>query len=107
MITVNPNSSCREAELYYYDCAGSEGLGTIPEGVNEHIKGCVRCQGQIDSLKDVLSAAGDGFESGRRSAAVVRLLKLHFAYIGEIMGCETVKPFLPSLSDPALEIGIP
>jgi hypothetical protein len=37
----------------------------------------------------------------------VRLLKLHFAYIGEIVGCETVKPFLPSLSDPALEIGIP
>lgn len=107
MITVNPNSSCREAELYYYDCAGSEGLGTVPEGVNEHIKGCVRCQGQIDRLKDVLSEAGDGFESRQGSAAVVRLLKLHFAYVGERVSCETVKPFLPSLSDPALEIGIP
>ncbi len=107
MITVNPNSSCRKAELYYYDCAGSEGLGTIPEGVNEHIKGCVRCQGQIDRLKDVLSEAGDGFASRRRSTAVVRLLKLHFAYIGERVSCETVKPFLPSLSDPDLEIRIP
>jgi hypothetical protein len=107
MITVNPNSSCREAELYYYDCADSEGLGTVPEGVNEHIRGCVRCQGQIDRLKDVLSEAGEGFESGRRSAAVVRLLKLHFAYVGERVSCAAVKPFLPSLSDPDLEIGIP
>lgn len=107
MITVNPTSSCREAELYYYDCAGSEGLGTVPEGVNEHIKGCVRCQGQIDHLKEVLSEAGDGFESEQRSAAIVRLLKLHFAYIGERVSCETVKPFLPSLSEPDLKIRIP
>ncbi len=107
MITVNPNSSCREAELYYYDCAGSEGPGAVPEGVNEHIKGCVRCQGQIDHLKDVLSEAGDGFELGQGSAAVVRLLKLHFAYIEERVSCETVKPFLPSLSEPDLEIRIP
>lgn len=107
MITTNPNSSCREAELYYYDCAGGEGLGAVPEEVNEHIRGCVRCQGQIDGLKDVLSEAGDGSESGQGSAAVVRLLKLHFAYISERVSCATVKPFLASLSDPTLEIGIP
>ena len=35
------------------------------------------------------------------------MLKLHFAYIGKPVTCNIVKPFLPSLLDPALEIRIP
>jgi len=35
------------------------------------------------------------------------MLKLHFAYIGRPVTRKTVRPFLPSLLDPALEIRIP
>ncbi|UCF43482.1 MAG: hypothetical protein JSV99_00725, partial [Planctomycetota bacterium] len=109
MVTVEPNWSCRQAELYYYEFLGGEDIGTIPEDVSDHIKQCGRCRGQIDHLKDVLFESGNRFESGDADsgAAVVASLKLHFAYIGERVTCETVKPFLASLSDPDLEIGIP
>jgi hypothetical protein len=35
------------------------------------------------------------------------MLQLHFAYIGEHVTCEIVRPFLPGLLDPAIEIRIP
>jgi len=108
MKTANLNSSCKEAELYYYELLGGEGVGGIPAGVEEHVKRCARCQGEMGRLKDALSEGG-GFGSGAvdASAGVVGLLKLHLAYVGERVSCETVRPFLPTLCDPALEIRVP
>jgi hypothetical protein len=102
MKTANLKWSCKEAELYYYDLLGGEGVGSVPAGAEEHVKGCARCQGEMGRLKDSLSECGVG-----ASAGVVGLLKLHLAYVGKRVSCATVRPFLPTLCDPALEIRVP
>jgi hypothetical protein len=108
MIAPNRNSLCGEAKLYYYGFLSDESRGLIPESISDHIEQCQHCQEQINQLKVVLSQT-DGIEpeQGQVSSAITTMLELHFAYIGERVTCMTVRPFLPGLLDPALEIGIP
>ena len=108
MIAHNPNLLCRQAKLHYYDFLCDESHGLIPESVVNHIEQCQHCQEQINELKAVLSQI-NGLESeqGQVSSAITVMLKLHFAYIGKHVTCKTVRPFLPSLLDLALEIRIP
>jgi hypothetical protein len=100
---------CKEAEPYYYDFLSSEGLELVPESVIVHIKQCQYCQEQVSQLTRVLSVAGGQTESenGQVSSSTAMMLKLHLAYIGKPVSCETIRPFLPSLLDPAMRIGIP
>lgn len=109
MIAPKHNSLCRQAERYYYDFLGKEGHVLIPKPIINHIKQCQNCQEQLNQLEGVLSQAEDHGELEQRqvSPAITVMLKLHFAYVGERVTCETVKPFLPTLLDPALEIRIP
>ncbi len=108
MIAPNRNSLCREAKLYYYDFLCDESREPIPESISDHIEQCQQCREQINQLKVVLSQT-DGVkpEQGQVSSAITTMLELHFAYIGERVTCETVRPFLPGLLDPALKIRIP
>ncbi|MFQ6115930.1 MAG: hypothetical protein ACE5NG_17860, partial [bacterium] len=109
MIAPSPNSLCQQAELYYYDFLCEESRTIIPEPIISHIKQCQLCQDQINELGDVLSEVEGHIEPEQEqvSSAVTVMLKLHFAYIGKPVTCETVKPFLPGMLDPALEIRIP
>ena len=107
MITQN-HKLCEEAKLYYYDCLCDESCGLIPQSISSHIEQCQHCQKQIDRLKVVLSQKErSGSENRQDSAAVTTMLQLHFAYIDKHVTCETVRPFLPGLLDPAIEIRIP
>lgn len=107
MITQN-NKLCEEAKLYYYDCLCDKSRGLIPQSIGNHIEQCRNCQQQINQLKVALSQK-DCIKSDQKQdhSAVTTMLQLHFAYIGEHVTCETVRPFLPGLLDPALEIRIP
>ncbi len=109
MIAHNFNSLCKQAELYYYDFLSNESQELIPEFIIDHINHCQHCHEQINQLKDVLSQVEDYIDPKQKqvSFAIVTWLKLHFAYVGKPVTCETVKPFLPSLLEPALEIRIP
>jgi len=109
MVSPNFNSLCEEAELYYCDFLCKEGHKLVPEFIIDHIKQCQCCQEQLSRLTRVLSIGEGHIESEQRqvSSAITIMLKLHLAYIGKPVTCEIVKPFLPSLLDPALEIGIP
>ena len=109
MIAHNPNTNCTNARLYYYDFLNEETREDIPNGTLQHIKQCRTCQAEMDRLKDLLIQAKDRFgtEQNRKDSAIGTLLKLHFNYIGEPVKCNTVKPFLASLADPALKIRIP
>ena len=108
MIAPNHNSLYGEAKLYYYDFLCDESRELIPESIINHIEQCQHCQEQIDQLKIVLSQTdGIGPEQGQVSSAIITMLELHFAYIGERVTCKTVRPFLPGLLDPTLEIRIP
>jgi len=108
MVAHSPNSLCKQAKIYYYDFLFSESRGLIPESTVDHIEHCQHCEEQISQLKAVLSKT-DNFKSEQEkiSSAVATMLKLHFAYIGKPVTCNIVKPFLPSLLDPALGISIP
>jgi len=107
MITQN-HKLCEEAKLYYYDCLCDKSPGLIPQSIGKHIERCQNCQKQIKQLKVALSQ-NDCIKPDQKQdlSAVTTMLQLHFAYIGENVTCETIRPFLPGLLDPALEIRIP
>ncbi|MCP4609713.1 MAG: hypothetical protein GY845_13470 [Planctomycetes bacterium] len=108
VITKNNNSMCQEAKPYYYDCLSEQSCGPIPLSISSHIDQCPHCQKEINQLKAVLSQKECiNPEQGQDSSAVTTMLQLHFAYIGKYVTCETVRPFLPGMLDPAIEIRIP
>ena len=109
MIAPDFNSLCKQAELYYYDFIFNESREHILQFIVNHIEQCQHCQEQINQLNGVLSQT-EGYvelEQGQAGRAVTIMLKLHFVYIGKPVTCEIVKPFLPSLLEPALEIRVP
>jgi hypothetical protein len=99
---------CEEARPYYYDFLSEDSCGIIPQPVRSHIEQCPHCQKQINQIKVVFSQK-DYIKSqqGQNSSAVTTMLQLHFAYIGEHVTCETVRPFLPGMLDPSIEIRVP
>lgn len=109
MVALNFNSLCKEAELYYYDFLCKEGHEIVPEFVIDHIKHCQHCQEQLSRLTHVLSIAEGRIESekGQVSSDITKILTFHLTYIDKPITCESVKPLLPGLSDPALVTGIP
>ena len=109
MISHNPDINCTNARLYYYDFLIKRTRVGIPEGALQHITQCLNCQTEMDRLKDLFVQTDEGVDSerSRKDSAISTLLKLHFEYIGEPVKCDTVKPFLASLADPALQIRIP
>jgi len=109
MITFNDNSICEQARPYYYEYLYGEAQECIPTEILTHISQCHLCQAEVNQLKIILSEARDGAaqHTERTNTAVVTNLKLNFAYIGAFVTCDTVRPFLPSLADPALEVGVP
>jgi hypothetical protein len=109
MIAPNPDSPCRQAELYYYDFLFAESHEFIPEPIVNHIAGCEHCQQQLNQLEDILSQpeCHPDSEQAQIRSAVTTMLKLHFGYIDKPVTCNVARPFLPALLDPALEIRIP
>jgi len=109
MIAPNPDSLCRQAELYYYDFLSAESHESTPESIVNHITGCEHCQQQLNQLEDALSQpeCHPDSEQGQIRSAVTTMLKLHFGYIDKPVTCKVARPFLPTLLDPALEIRIP
>ncbi len=109
MVALNFNSLCKEAEPYYYDFLCEEAGGIVPNVVIDHINHCQHCQEQLSRLTCVLSITESNIGSDQRqvSSAITTMLKLHLAYSEKPVTCDSVKPFLPSLLDPALELGVP
>jgi hypothetical protein len=109
MISFNPNPLCRQAEPYYCDFLFSESRDIVPGFIVDHIKQCPHCQEQLNQLENELSKANILLQSepGQVAGAITLILRPHFAYVGKPVTCQAVKPFLPGLLDPALEIRMP
>jgi len=108
MIAPNLNLLCVQAEAYYYDILSKEGHEFIPEFVINHVKQCQHCQDRVHQLEAVLSQYEDiEPKESQVRAAVITMLRLHFSYVGKPVTCKTIRPFLPTLLDPLLEVGIP
>jgi hypothetical protein len=102
------SQACREAELYYLSLAFGDEYGDVPVQIADHVRFCDYCIRQLKVLKDQLLAAdATDLDDSRLSNAQIHILGLHFAYLGKKVGCETVKPFLPSLLEPSFDIRIP
>ena len=109
MVGYKTHSLCKQAEVFYYDFLFNNGHKDIPLTINEHIDRCKYCKERIGQLGDMLSQNEGQSDSkeNRLNFAKSILLELHFAYAGKRVTCQTVKPFLPSLLEAAIEIKIP
>ncbi len=107
MIAINSNSFCQQARKYYYEYLSSQSEEGVPGKILDHIDECQHCQAEVGRLKDELDAMLHAQDTENADSAITTGLELHFAYIGTSVTCQTVRPFLPSLADPILEIGIP
>ena len=107
MIAFNPDSLCANAEPYYYDFLFGTGEEPVPEEIVRHIEECRSCQNKLSQLQAALSQA-DNVDAEERQAdsAIATMLRLHFAYIGKPVTCRIVKPFLPTLLDPVLQVRV-
>lgn len=102
------SQTCEEAELYYLSLAFGDEYGDVPKGVAAHVESCGYCRTQLKALREHLLTADTGdSENSHLSEAQTHILGLHFAYLGKEVGCEIVKPFLPSLLEPSLKARIP
>lgn len=102
MIAPGFSSLCKQAELYYYDFIFDESHKSIPKFIIDHLEQCQHCQEQTTQLNRVLLLQTEGYiesEQRKTRCAVTMMLKLHFAYIGEPVTCQIVKPFLPNPSE--------
>ncbi len=106
MISPNIEPDCMNARLYYHDYLDQVKRNDIPDNAFEHITRCRYCQDEISILENMLLEAEGNVEQSWRNSAVTTILRLHFAFIGKSIKCSTVKPFLPSLAIPGLEINI-
>jgi hypothetical protein len=108
MVGADSNFLCSESKQYYYDFLYGEEQKTVPDYIADHINHCQNCQQQLNQLKAALSEAQNLTpEQNQANSAETTMLHLHFAYFGKPVTCETVKPFLPTLLEPALEVRIP
>jgi hypothetical protein len=109
VVAPKDNSICEQARAFYYDCLCGRGQESTPPEVFAHLCQCSFCKAEVDRLKAELTGTdGDADRGiGQRSSLVIANLKLHFAHTGALVNCGTARPFLPSLADPAFEVGVP
>ncbi|MCX5647029.1 MAG: zf-HC2 domain-containing protein [Phycisphaerae bacterium] len=96
------------AVQWYYEVAAGHGPG-VPEAIIRHIRQCWACRKQIHRLKEAVTGAG-GETDGSRSEMkrdVIDTLSLHFGCLDEQVTCSRVRPFLPGLLMPSVQIRIP
>ncbi|MCJ7730509.1 MAG: hypothetical protein MUO27_11630 [Sedimentisphaerales bacterium] len=107
MVAFNKEALCKEAEAYYFDFLVEDKPDIVPQHIFDHVICCERCRARIKQLGNVLACTCSNSEISQADTAIGTMLKLHFAYLGRPVTCKTVKPFLPTLLDPTLEIRIP
>ena len=99
---------CEEAELYYINLAFGDESGEIPERIAAHVESCSYCRERLNDLKDnVLVTNRASTQDSKTWKSQTHMLGLHFAHLGRGVGCGVVKPFLPTLTEPSLEVRIP
>jgi hypothetical protein len=109
MINADPNSTCEQAKGYYYQYLSGDTKECIPTQMLGHIDRCRSCQAEVERLKGILAEDKKDYKecTGQTTNAITTNLKFHFAYLGALVDCNTLKRFLPSLAIPALEVSVP
>jgi hypothetical protein len=105
MIAPNYNEFCAQAERHYFDFLRNEAEQPVPEEVIDHIMGCLHCREQINRLEAMLAEFKE--HPAQHQMAAAAILKLHFSFVGKRVNCADVRPFLPNLLVPTMQIRIP
>ncbi|OQA02407.1 MAG: hypothetical protein BWY71_00022 [Planctomycetes bacterium ADurb.Bin412] len=101
-------SACISAQEYYYDWLSPDLREEIPPETQEHLRHCRQCHGNMAQLQKILASQQDEAADSRpQNSDWSALLETHFSCLDRPMDCAAVKPFLPSLADPAGKVTIP
>ena len=104
----NTKSLCEQAKLHYHDLLCGQDSEIVPDDIINHVEQCWYCRNQIDELRRALTpAVKRGKSEPMDAAALTDMLRLHLAYVGKEVTCEIVRPFLPGMVIPSLEIKVP
>ncbi len=106
MLLNRSNPLCEEAEKYYYDFIYEGRDVAIPREIVRHMDTCKECRKQLEQLMIAIGAS-DGARLQDVGPTKADVLRLHLALVDDPVGCSDVRPFLPTLLDPATEVGIP
>ena len=107
MVSINSNTKCDQAKLYYYDYL-HKFKADIPINISRHIDECTLCQNEIRRLEQIIIKDENGHEGLKQIDSIIATsLRLHFAFENTMVTCQTIRPFLPSLAAPLLKIRIP
>lgn len=109
MIGPNLKNICEQTRLYYYDYLSQKDESEIPEWILSHIRRCDNCKNQINQLKTALIQSKQNEVSGQnnKGTLLANTLKRHFSHIDQETSCSLVKPFIPNMLDPSIQISIP
>src|SRR5574340_1000355 len=96
------------AAKWYYELLAGYGPD-VPEAIVRHIRRCLVCRKQIERLKEAVIGAGGETRGSRTTMTrdIIDTLSLHFGCVEERVTCARVKPFLPGLLLPSVQIRIP
>lgn len=102
------NTLCEQAKPHYYDMLCGQNFEAVPDYIAFHVQQCWYCQKQIDGLKRILIPVSGKTDSAMADAAAITdVLRLHLAYMDKNVSCRIVKPFIPSMLIPSLEVRVP
>lgn len=74
MVTFNPDSSCREAELHYFDLLAKSDSDIVPRRIIDHVMGCRHCRARIEQLSSIVTRASSNSAISQTNAAIGTML---------------------------------
>jgi hypothetical protein len=93
---------------WYYDFVAGHGPG-VPEAIARRVRRCLVFRKQIDRLQEAVPRAGGETNASRSKMKrdIIDTLSGHFRCLDEQVTCSRVKPFLPGLLLPRVQVRIP
>ncbi|MFC1676280.1 hypothetical protein ACFL3G_04355 [Planctomycetota bacterium] len=106
---VNVKKKCWRYVTRYICCASNPDMAhKIPKKIHRHIKKCSYCSKTVEQLLRYLAQQFASQQAGKSSTEKLSALaRKHFEFLGRMVDCQTVKPFLPLLLGPHRDITIP
>ncbi len=93
---------------WYYDYVVEHGPG-VPEAIARRVRRCLVFRKQLDRLQEAVTGAGGEANASRSKMKrdIIDTLSGHFRCLNEQVTCARVKPFLPGLLLPSVQVRIP
>ena len=108
-MSVSGKKKCwRYVTKYVYCTSNPNTAHKIPQRIHRHIKKCSYCSRAVEQLLRYL-AEQSAYREIRKSSTekLATLARKHFEFLGKMVDCQTVKPFLPLLLGQGCDITIP